>query len=68
MANDSLGILITSAVNGEPLRYNEPFHLAEQLGETNAASADFNAELHWNTYKSRPGPFDAEITVDLFYK
>lgn len=68
VANDSLGILITSAVNGEPLRYNEPFHLAELLGETNAASADFNAELHWNTDKPRPGPFDAEITVDLFYK
>ncbi|MDU8498055.1 fimbrial protein [Pseudomonas syringae] len=66
--NDSLGIRIASAVNGQPLRFNEPFHLAELLGETNAASADFNAQLLWNTNTPRPGPFNAEIMVDLFYK
>ncbi|KAA8695874.1 Uncharacterized protein ALO80_03365 [Pseudomonas caricapapayae] len=66
--NDSLGIRIASAVNGQLLRYNEPFHLAELLGETNAASADFNAELLWNTNTPRPGPFNAEIMVDLIYK
>ncbi|RMU36321.1 hypothetical protein ALP31_05041 [Pseudomonas amygdali pv. morsprunorum] len=66
--NDSLGIRIASAVSGQPLRYNEPFHLAELLGETNAASADFNAQLLWNSNTPTPGPFNAEIMVDLFYK
>lgn len=68
VGNDSLGIRITSAVNGQLLRYNEPFHLAELLGETNTARADFNAELLWNTNMPRPGPFNAEVMVDLFYK
>ncbi|EGH28068.1 hypothetical protein PSYJA_03254 [Pseudomonas syringae pv. japonica str. M301072] len=68
VGNDSLGIRITSAVNGQLLRYNEPFHLAELLGETNTARADFNAELLWNINMPRPGPFNAEVMVDLFYK
>lgn len=67
-ANDSLGIRITSAVNGESLRYNEPFHLSDLLGETHSAQADFDAELVWNSARPRVGPFDAEIMVDLFYK
>ncbi|RMT80643.1 fimbrial protein [Pseudomonas viridiflava] len=66
--NASVGIRIASAVNGNALRYNEPFHLAELLGETHASQADFNAELVWNTTRPNVGPFDAEVMVDLFYK
>ncbi len=66
--NDSIGIRITHANNGVPLRYNEPFHLSDLLGENYSATADFNAELVWQTEKPKPGPFEAEVMVDLFYK
>ncbi|MCD5993928.1 fimbrial protein [Pseudomonas sp. CDFA 602] len=66
--NDSLGIRIVSMVNGKTLRYNEPFHLADLLGATHTARADFNAELLWNSSRPRTGPFNAEVMVDLFYK
>ncbi|AHG42374.1 pilus protein [Pseudomonas syringae CC1557] len=66
--NDSVGIRIISGITGNPLQYNEPFHLADLLGETHAARADFNAELVWNNARPKPGPFEAEIMVDLFYK
>lgn len=67
-ANPSLGIRIVSAVSGNPLAYNELFHLAELLGETHASQADFNAQLLWNSTRPQVGPFDAEVMVDLFYK
>ncbi|KTB59221.1 fimbrial protein [Pseudomonas syringae] len=66
--NDSVGIRIISAVSGNPLQYNQPFHLADLLGEAHAAQADFSAELVWNTPRPKSGPFEAEIMVDLFYK
>ncbi|KAA8718892.1 fimbrial protein [Pseudomonas cannabina] len=66
--NDSVGIRITSAVNRKALPYNQPFHLAELLGETLEARADFNAELVWTKAPPKPGPFEAEIMIDLFYK
>lgn len=66
--NDSIGIRITKAQGGAPLRYNEPFHLSDLLGENYSATADFNAELLWQTERPKPGPFEAEVMVDLFYK
>ncbi|WP_268799780.1 fimbrial protein [Pseudomonas huanghezhanensis] len=66
--NSSIGIRITHAGSGTPLRYNEPFHLNDLLGENYSATADFNAELLWQTTSPEAGPFDAEVMVDLFYK
>lgn len=66
--NDSIGIRITRVQDGMPLRYNEPFHLNDLLGTNYSATADFNAELLWQTEKPKPGPFQAEVLVDLFYK
>jgi hypothetical protein len=66
--NDSIGIRITQVPSGTPLRYNEPFHLNDLLGENYSATADFNAELLWQTETPKPGPFEAEVMVDLFYK
>lgn len=66
--NDSVGIRITQVPSGRPLRYNEPFHLNDLLGSNYSATADFNAELLWQTETPKPGPFEAEVMVDLFYK
>ncbi|MBD8567625.1 fimbrial protein [Pseudomonas syringae] len=66
--NQSLGIRISGALGGKALRYNEPFHMAELLGDTQASRADFNAELVWNSSRPQVGPFDAQIMVDLFYR
>jgi hypothetical protein len=66
--NDSIGIRITNARTNVPLRYNEPFHATDLLGENYSATADLNAELVWRTNTPTPGPFSAEVMVDLFYK
>lgn len=66
--NDSIGIRITHAPAHKPIRFNEPFHVIDLLGDTYSATADFNAELIWQTPAPKPGPFSAEVMVDLFYK
>ena len=66
--NDSIGIRITHAPAHRPIRFNEPFHIIDLLGDTYSATADFNAELVWQTPAPKPGPFSAEVMVDLFYK
>lgn len=68
MANNGVGIRMVNARNGTPLRYNEPFHLADLLGDTTQFSVDFNAELVWQSSQPKAGPFEAEVMVDLFYK
>lgn len=66
--NDSVGIRITNAYDNMPVRYNEPFHLNDLLDGNYSATADFKAELIWQTQTPQPGPFSAEVMVDLFYK
>lgn len=66
--NDGVGIRILSARDASVLPYNEPFHLADLLNDTQAASVDFNAELIWHKPNPKAGPFEAEVMVDLFYK
>jgi hypothetical protein len=66
--NDSIGIRITDAITNKPVRYNEPFHATDLPEGTYSATADFNAELVWQTPSPKPGPFSAEVMVDLFYK
>jgi type 1 fimbria pilin len=66
--NDSVGIRITNAANRTPVPYNEPFPATDLLGENYSATADFNAELVWQTNTPKPGSFSAEVLVDLFYK
>ncbi|KPB52824.1 fimbrial protein [Pseudomonas tremae] len=66
--NNSVGFTINSAVSGQPVPYNEAFHLADLLGETQDATANFEARLFWTGKPRQPGPFSAEMMVDLFYK
>lgn len=66
--NDSIGIRITHAPAHRPIRFNEPFHIIDLLDDTYSGTADFNAELVWQTNAPTPGPFSAEVFVDLFYK
>ena len=66
--NDSIGIRITHAPAHRPIRFHEPFHIIDLLGDTYSGTADFNAELLWQTNNPVPGPFSAEVLVDLFYK
>lgn len=66
--NDGVGIRILSARDESVLPYNEPFHLADLLNDTQTASVDFNAELVWQKTNPKAGPFGAEVMVDLFYK
>ena len=67
-SNTGIGIRIVNSRDDSIIRYNEPFHLADLLGDTKAASVDFNAELVWQTQTPKAGPFEAEVMVDLFYK
>lgn len=67
-ANPSLGIRIVRTANNEIVRYNQTFPLAELLGDTHAASVEFNAELLWQTTRTVPGPFEADVMIDLYYK
>lgn len=66
--NDSVGIRIVNARTQMPVRYHEPFHATDLNGADYSATADFNAELIWQTDSPTPGPFSAEVMVDLFYK
>ena len=66
--NDSIGIRITNAITRQPIRYNEPFPATDLPDGSYSATADFNAELLWRTATPTPGPFSAEVLVDLFYK
>lgn len=66
--NNAVGIRIVSARDESIIGYNTPFHLADLLGDTRANSADFNAELVWQTPYAKAGPFEAQLMVDLFYK
>jgi hypothetical protein len=68
VANDGVGIRLVSASNGATLPYNQPFHLADLLGNTSSARADFDAELVWQTPNPNAGAFEAEVVVDLFYQ
>lgn len=67
-ANPSLGIRIVRTANNEIVRYNQLFHLADLPGDTPTATAEFNAELLWQTTRTVPGPFDADVMIDLYYK
>ncbi|HEX8595580.1 MAG TPA: fimbrial protein [Pseudomonas sp.] len=67
-ANNAVGIRIVSGLDNAILRFNEPFHLADMLSDTQAATANFNAELVWQSAQPKAGPFNAEVMVDLFYK
>lgn len=66
--NASLGIRIVRAANNEIVPYNRLFHLVDLAGDTPAASVEFNAELLWQTTRTVPGPFEADVMVDLYYK
>lgn len=66
--NDSVGIRIRNARTQQPVPFNEPFHATHLLGEDYSATADFTAELLWQTNTPTPGSFSAEVMVDLFYK
>ncbi|RJX81537.1 fimbrial protein [Pseudomonas sp. LS-2] len=66
--NDSIGIRITNAITDQPVPYHEPFHITDLPEGNYSATADFNAELIWQNSVPRPGPFSAELMVDLFYK
>lgn len=67
-ANPSLGIRIVHTASNEVVRYNQVFPLADLLGDTHAASAEFNAELLWQSSRTVPGPFEADVMIDLYYK
>lgn len=66
--NDSVGIRIANVLDDSLIRYNEPFPATDLLGDNYSATADFYAELVWQTNAPTPGPFSAEVLVDLFYK
>ena len=66
--NDSVGVRITHAGNRSPVPFLEPFHLTDLLEGNYSDTADFNAELVWQTSAPTAGPFSAEVMVDLFYK
>ncbi|WP_341959761.1 fimbrial protein [Pseudomonas sp. RC10] len=68
VSNDSIGIRVTHAPAHQPIRFNEPFHIIDLLDGMYSGTADFNAELVWQTNTPTPGPFAAEVFVDLFYK
>lgn len=65
--NPSLGIRLLDS-RGSIMRYNEPFYLADLLGDDQSAQVDFSAELLWTSKSPQTGPFEAEVMVDLFYK
>lgn len=66
--NTGVGIRIVNARSNSPVPFNQPFHLSDLLGDNYSVTADFNAELVWQTPSPQPGPFSAEVLVDLFYK
>lgn len=66
--NDSVGIRISHADDAEVVPFNRYFHLADLLGDSPSAVSRFNAELVWRTPRPVPGPFSAELLIDLVYK
>jgi hypothetical protein len=66
--NDAVGIRLLSAASESILPYNEPFHLANLLGDTESTHVDFNAELVWQKTAPSAGPFEAQLMIDLFYQ
>lgn len=68
VANEGVGIRIVNASTGSTLPYNQPFHLADLLGNDSSARADFDAELVWQTPAPKAGTFEAEVVIDLFYQ
>lgn len=66
--NDAVGIRLRRANDESLLPYNEPFHLADLLSDSQSASVDFNAELLWRKKAPSAGPFEAQLMIDLFYK
>lgn len=66
--NPSLGIRIVRAGDEQPLRYNESFHLTDLLQGAPSSQVDFEAQLIWQTPRPVPGPFAAEVMIDLYYK
>lgn len=66
--NDSIGIRITRARDDSTVPFHEPFHLTDLLEGDYSETADFNAQLLWQTSTPTAGPFSAEVMVDLFYK
>lgn len=67
-SNDGVGLRLLSAHDERVLPYNEPFHLADLTTDTQAAAVEFTAELSWQKNNPQPGPFEAQVMVDLFYK
>ncbi|MGS0735857.1 fimbrial protein [Pseudomonas sp. GG8] len=67
-ANDGVGIRIINGRDGATLPYNQSFHLADLLGTSQSAKADFEAELVWQSQTPKAGAFEAEVIIDLFYK
>lgn len=66
--NSGVGIRIVRAEGGSTVPYNQLFHLADLLGNTRSAEANFDAQLVWNSDRPKAGPFAAGVIVDLFYK
>lgn len=66
--NDSIGIRITRTRDNSTVPFQEPFHLTDLLEGDYSETADFNAQLLWQTHTPTAGPFSAEVMVDLFYK
>lgn len=66
--NRSLGIRIVRAADDQPLAYNESFHLTDLTQGTPVSQIDFAAQLIWHAPQPVPGPFSAEVMIDLYYK
>lgn len=68
VGNQGVGIRISHADDGIVVPFNQYFHLADLLSDSPSAMSRFNAELLWRTARPVPGPFAAELLIDLTYK
>lgn len=68
LGNDSVGIRVSRADDATVIPFNRYFHLVDLLRNTPSALSRFNAELVWRTARPLPGPFTAEVLIDLVYK
>ncbi|SFP40029.1 fimbrial protein [Ralstonia sp. NFACC01] len=64
--NDSVGISILRSATQEKLAFNDWFKLTDMSGST-PASISLDTQLVWRK-KSVPGPFNAAVVIDLYYK
>lgn len=64
--NSSVGISLIKADTREKVPFSTWFKLTDLTG-TSAVKTDFRADLIWRD-KAVPGPFDAAVAVDMFYK